>query len=245
MVHNLQGQLLGINKGLTVIFKDTWDPRYVANNLPITGTVLTVVVGGNPSSSTTGVGGASTAAPVSHIAGCGIVFVNPSQMIRYRVQMLALDMDPSKPNGIPCLVRDQGTYNAAGFTVDAFQQQQIVAENVQAFKVYLSCNNGLGWAGVGLTGTGFTGWDAGTTGTSGIRNLVDAQLVTSGRPGFTTTRGSEDWFRSIPTLVRCDVTTRSTGQRSEYNTTGSTAVAYKLQTQSLVFSPRHSGLPMD
>ena len=80
--------------------------------------------------------------------------------------------------------------------------------------------------------------------------MLDTQLSAgvgsvpaSGRAGFTTTRVSEQWFRLIPTLVRVDVTTRSATQRTEYGTTADTA-AYKQLTQSLIFVPRHSGLPI-
>jgi len=68
--------------------------------------------------------------------------------------------------------------------------------------------------------------------------------VSSGRPDHQTTRASEHWFRSIPTLVRVDVSTRTATQRTEYSDTPNT-LAYKDLTQSLVFVPRHSGLTMN
>jgi hypothetical protein len=49
-------------------------------------------------------------------------------------------------------------------------------------------------------------------------------------------------------LVRVDLTTRTAAQRTEYigvnNASAATGAAYKLLTQSLIFVPRHSGLPI-
>ncbi len=221
------GQYLG--------FKDDWSPsKIVAVDRPSDKTV-TVTLGEDPVSQITGAEGSKVAQSFAHIPGSGIVFIQKHQVVRYRIEMLQLD--PQNANGIPCLVRDQGTYSTAGFVAD--QPQQIITENVSGFKVYLSVDGGLLWAGLGQNAAGFTaGWD------QGIRTQLDAQLATSGRSGFQTTRGDEFWFRSTPTLVRVDVSTRTATQRTEYANTPDT-VAYKDLTQSLVFVPRHAGLKMD
>jgi hypothetical protein len=157
-------------------------------------------------------------------------------MIRYRIQILQLD--PGNANGIPCLVRDQGNYSLAGFAPNP-ALQQVITENVSGFKVYLSTNSGTTWAGLGAGYTGFDGgWDA------GIRADLDAQLIASGRRDYTSTRTDEHWFRSIPTLVRVDVSTRTATQRAEYSAAGN-ALAYRNLTQTLVFVPRHSGLALN
>jgi len=115
---------------------------------------------------------------------------------------------------------------------------------VQNLKFYMSCNAGATWAGSELpvATTGMAGWTA-------IRTDLDTQLAAVGRNGYTTTENTEQWFRSIPTLVRCDITTRTAAKRTEYNTAANAAtvpaLAYKNVTQSLVFVPRHSGLPLD
>ncbi len=220
------GQYLG--------FKDNWSPQIILAATP-SGESVTITLGEDPASQITGDEGSKVAQDFAHLPGSGIVFIQKHQVVRYRIQMLQLD--PQNANGIPCLVRDQGTYSPAGFVAD--QPQQIITENVSGFKVYLSVDGGLLWAGLGQNAAGFNaGWD------QGIRAQLDAQLAVSGRPGYQTTRGDEFWFRSTPTLVRVDVSTRTATQRSEYANTPDT-VAYKDLTQSLVFVPRHAGLKMD
>ena len=235
-----------VKSGQVFMFKDSWETAYINAAPTVGGTTVTVVAGPDPMAGVTGTG--SNGIPRNwHLLHSGIVFIQPAQMVRYRVVMLRLDPDPLKPNGIPCLVREQVAYGAA---FDATTPQQIITENVSKFKVYLS-SNGQAWAGEGLAQsvTGFTaGWDAAT----GIRGLLDTQLATYGRPGFTSTRGlkeaGEHWFRSIPVMVRADVTTRTTTKRTEYvdpvKFPGNPA-PYKELTQSLVFVPRHSGLTMN
>ena len=229
-----------VKQGQLFSFKDSWETAYIKDVPTVSGTTVTVVAGASPDASITGMGSAGLPSKAKHLPNSGIVFFLPAQMVRYRIEILVLD--PSNANGIPCLVRDQGTYNTAAFTPTV--AQQVIAENVSGFKVYLSTNAGASWAGTLASGLpnpyiGFTpGWDG------GIRTEVDAQLAASGRPDFKTTRGTEHWMRSVPTLVRVDVTTRTATQRSEYSTTGA-ALAYRNLTQSLVFVPRHSGLTMN
>lgn len=225
-----------VKQGQIMIFKDSWEIAFIDTppSAP-SGTQVTVVAGSDPKSAMTGTGSAGLPSKVKHIPDSGVVVMQPAQMVRYRIEMLQLD--PTKAAGIPCLVRDQGTYNGVNFVSD--RPQQIVTENASGFKVYLSANSGTSWAGLGLGATGFdAGWD------TGIRAELDTQLANSGRPNFKTTRGDEHWLRSIPTLVRVDVTTRTATQRSEYSNVANTA-AYRNLTQTLVFAPRHTGLTMD
>ena len=226
-----------IKVGQVFIFKDSWETAYVESLGDPVGTKVTVTAGADPVAKMTGTGSAGFPSKAKHLPNSGVLFIQPAQMVRYRVQMLKLD--PLNAAGIPCLVRDQGVYNGAGFVAQI--PQQIITENVAGFKVYLSANSGLSWAGLGLaeTTTGFSdGWDL------GIRTELDTQLQASGRLNYKTTRGSEHWFRSIPTLVRVDITTRTATQRNEYSNAAGTA-AYRNLTQSLVFVPRHSGLTMN
>ncbi len=227
-----------VHQGQIFIFKDSWEAGYVMADPAVpTDRNVTVVVGAAPNTAITGIGPSGLPLNKKHLPGTGIVFMTPSQMIRYRIEILHLD--PANANGIPCLVRDQGTYALAGFTVNPAIPQQVISENVSGFKVYLSTNSGTTWAGLGAGYTGFNGgWDA------GIRADLDTQLTSSGRRDFTSTRADEHWFRSIPTLVRVDVSTRTATQRAEYSAAGN-ALAYRNLTQTLVFVPRHSGLALN
>jgi hypothetical protein len=235
-----------IQPGQSFIFKDSWENAYITAAVP-TGSVVRVTVGPSPNSGITGVGSSAPPSKYSHIVNpivsqsTGIVFISPGQMVRYRVQYLQLD--PGNANGIPCLVRDQGLYTSAGFAPN--QPQQIITENVEAFKVYLSVNSGQTWAGLDLA-VGTSGFNAGWT--NGIlttdANSLTTQLGGEITTGWTNLASNLDWFRSIPTLVRVDITTRTSMQRSEYSSNGATAIS-KLLTQSLVFVPRHSGLTMN
>jgi len=189
-----------------------------------------------------------------------VVFFRPAQVVKYSVQLLNLDPNPGGPL-VPCLVRDQGDYSAqsAGYAnFKTNQTQQIITENVQGFKVYLSVSSPAvatpdtpqAWAGNWAvppkpTQTGWTGWTTGilATDAASLNTQVGAVL-----PNATLPANNPNWFRAIPTLIRFDVTTRSATQRTEYSATPTATnptAAYKLQTQSMVYVPRHSGLPMD
>jgi hypothetical protein len=164
-----------------------------------------------------------------HLATEGILIAKPAQYVRYHIQ--SQNWDPEKQadpkGGIPCLIREQGNYPGTGaFTPDA-ALTTIVAENVSRFTVSLSADRGATWT----TGND---WNA-------VMTSLNAQLATSGIPGFTSIGNSAHWYRSVPLLVRVNVTTRTTRARSEFSTTGN-ALAYKEQTQSLLLLPRHFGL---
>lgn len=226
-----------VKKGYSVIFKDAWETFFVQNDPTVSGTNLTIQLGASPDAATTGVGASGAPPKAKHLIDSAVLFFRPGQMVRYSVKMK--QYDPQKSTGVPCLVRDQGTYAAGGFVADA-SQESVVAENVSGFKVYLSANSGQSWAGYGQTYTGFAaGW------TQGLRAELDTQLATAGRADFQTTVGNDNWIRSIPTLVRLDITTRSAVKRAEYSAAPLTSASYKDFTQSLVIVPRHFGLPMN
>ncbi|MDP1830923.1 MAG: prepilin-type N-terminal cleavage/methylation domain-containing protein [Geothrix sp.] len=229
-----------VQRGQIFIFKDSWETAYITNPPTVSGSLVSVVAGPAPNAMVSGAGPAGLPSKAKHLPNSGIVFLLPAQMVRYRIAIL--NLDPSNPNGIPCLVRDQGTYDAAVFTPTA--TQQVISENISGFKVYLSTNAGTSWAGLLPSGlpAAYTGFNAGWD--QGIRSEVDVQLAATGRPDYRTTRASEHWFRSIPTLVRVDVSTRTATQRAEYSDNG-LVPAYRNLTQSLVFVPRHSGLTMN
>ncbi len=162
-----------------------------------------------------------------HLATESMVIARPAQYVRYRIQ--SRNWDPEKPAGIgvPCLIREQGPYPGLGAFVPDATQTTIVAENVSRFTVALSADRGVTWA------TGAS-WDA-------IKTALNAQLVASGAPGSKSVDGNAHWYRSVPVLVRINVTTRTAQARSEFSPAGDT-LAYKEHTQSLVLLPRHFGL---
>ncbi|WLT33562.1 hypothetical protein [Geothrix sp. PMB-07] len=162
-----------------------------------------------------------------HLATEGVLIAKPAQYVRYRI--FSQNWDPQKPTGIgiPCLVREQGNYPGSGPFVPDATLTTIVAENVSRFTVSLSADRGTTW----------------TTGNSWaeIKASLNSQLTTAGAPGFNAVENSPHWFRSVPLLVRVNVTTRTAQARAEFSAT-STALAYKEQTQSLILLPRHFGL---
>lgn len=249
--------------GLEFIFKDTFEQGMVNSNAGSTPTVngssVTVNVAGSQTSGITG-SGPTGLLKASHMAGSGIVFLLPAQMVRYSVQYLKLDPDATSDSHlIPCLVRDQGNYTSlAGFTPDP-TKQQIITENVSrsnGFKVYLSVspnqiatNNATAWAGLGITTSGLQAWTDSILGTTAsTASSLTSQLAVAS-PNATLPSQDYNWFRSVPTLVRVDVTTQTVKSRTEYGTydpsTGKATSAYQTLTQSLIFVPRHSGLPMN
>jgi hypothetical protein len=244
-----------VRAGYSVVIKDSWEILFVQGAPSVSGSKVTFTLGTSPSMAMTGVGSSGAPSKTKHILQSGVLFYQPAQMVCYSVQMKLFD--PQKATGVPCLVRDQGTWDSSGFVADP-ALQTIVAENVDGFKAYLSVNSGLSWAGLyaaysGAPGYGSAGYPSASglaTGwTNGIQNDLNTQLSTSGgnagRAGYTTTAGNPNWIRDIPTLVRLDITTRTATRRAEYSATPLTTTAYKDFTQSLVIVPRHSGLTMN
>jgi len=231
-----------VKLGHNVVLKDEFDNYHIVGTPTVSGTTVTVEYGPDPLAASTGEGDPGTTHSDKHLPLSDVMFYRPRQMVRYSVVMRLFD--PQKATGVPCLVRDQGTYSAAGFVADA-SLEAIVAENVSGFKAYLSADSGQNWAGYGKTYTGFdNGW------TAGVRSELDTQLSNAGRAGYQTTAGDDNWIRSIPALVRLDITTRTAVKRPENRPVNEPLATplytpfYKEFTQSLVLVPRHFGLPM-
>ncbi len=234
-----------VKVGQSLVFKDFFESVYITTIASVpTDQYVTVTLGPDPKASVTGRGYTGNPLKARHLAGTGIVFLRLGQMVRYRIRMVQLD-----PLGgrIPCLVRDQGDYGGTFVPTTT----DVITENVSGFRVAISANSGQNWVGgTDLSATppvpksGYSNW-------ASIRSDLDAQLATTstsgksvGRVGFTTTEGNDHWFRSIPVLVRTDITTRTATKRSEFSNTPTTSTAYREQTQTLVFVPRHFGLSM-
>jgi hypothetical protein len=220
-----------VASGMYFILRDQFHPFYVSGTPTLDGSKVTVVAGADPNTQFTGRGSSDAPSLGRPLSNVGVVFMRPAQMVRYSIQMRQLD--PNSAVGIPCLVRDQGNYATTGFTASG--ASQIIAENVTGFRAYLSADSGQHWVG-GSAYDNHTWAD--------LRTAIDNQLATIGRPGFTSTQGKDDWFRSIPVVLRLDVTTRTATQRGDYATGATPALAYKEQTQSVVLLPRHFGLSM-
>ena len=199
----------------------------------VSGSKVTVTTPASLPESTevTGRGDTGTLRPTRRLQDSRVIFIQPAQMARYRIEMLKLD--PSSPDGlVPCLVRAQGAYNPAGDFVP--EDTQIVTEHVVGFRVYLSADSGMEWAGLDVQDD--AGW-------AKIQDELNAQLAKVNRKDYTTTAGNLGWYRDIPLLVRIDLTTRTAVQRAEY-TSGGGGLGYKTLTQSVVMVPRHFGLPL-
>ena len=232
-----------VKEGQVAIFKDFWEAVYVVGLTRPSETSVSFRAGAAPNAGITGSGPSGLPSRASHIVNTTkVLFVKPAQMVRYRIEMVELD---PIAGAIPCLVRDQGVYawDGSGFKPAPGIMQQIITENVSGFKVYLSVNGGVEWAGRGFEDAGGnfeTGWNSST----GIRGLIDKQLRESPHPIIPSTRGHEHWFRSVPTLVRVDVTTRTATKRTEFSESNQ-ELAHRELTQSLIFLPKHFGLPMN
>ena len=169
---------------------------------------------------------------LAHRAGVPVYFIRPAQLVRYSVQSVALDPANSAVR-LPCLVRQQASYPTAG-TVDwTTVPTQIIAENVEGFRVDISFDGGTTWART--TGAPTT-W-------AGIQSNANTQLTTAGLPGWNTLTdpARPDWFRGIPCLTRVDITTRAPIRREEYSPTLG-ARAYRTRTQTLMISSRNFGV---
>lgn len=169
---------------------------------------------------------------LAHKAGVPVYFIRPAQLVRYSVQAVALDPANTAVK-LPCLVRQQTNYPTSG-TVDwTTVPTQIIAENVDRFRVDLSFDGGTTWA---RTTNSPTSW-------STIQTNANAQLASVGLPGLNTITdpANPDWFRNINCLIRVDITTRAPIRREEYSTTPG-ARAYRTRTQTLMISPRNFGV---
>jgi hypothetical protein len=235
-----------VKAGMSFHIKDNLSHQALAILAPtVSGSTVTVTTAVSPSLGTqvTGRGDPGALRNERRAAGAGVVFILPQQMVRYRIMMLSLDPDTTnKPNGIPCLVREQGVFDSSKAFVPDTALTQVITENVAGFKVYLSADSGQTWAGSAVTDTGLdSGW------TSGIMAALNTQIKDLGSKNYTDT-SDPAWYRNIPVLVRLDITTRTAGKRLEYSSAADQALKkadYKDFTQSLVIVPRHFGLPLN
>jgi prepilin-type N-terminal cleavage/methylation domain-containing protein len=170
----------------------------------------------------------------AHPAGTPVYFVRPAQLIRYSVRAVALD--PSTAATVPCLVRQQANYPATTAATVNWTNvpSQIVAENVSGFRIDLSFDGGATWTRPGAGAT----W-------AGFQTNANTSLATSGLSGFQTITDTtrRDWFRSIPCLLRIDLTTRTSVRREEYSAAPGSR-SWRLRNQTLMISPRNFGVGM-
>lgn len=166
-------------------------------------------------------------------SGSAVTLVQPGRYIRYSIQARALD--PENPSSkAPCLMREEVGYADVSSSSNPFQtptSSTLVAENVIGFKVMLSGDGGVTWAGGNTTDTAWS--DIATA----LNTVLSSKVRTATSTG---TASSPFWFREIPVLVRVDVTTRTIRKRTEFGTP--TTADYQIQTRSLILNPRHFGL---
>jgi len=223
-----------VKPGNAIIIKDAW-PYQFADTVTTSGDQVTIVPKQAERSATTGASTGAAWIPPRHRPDSPVTIVNPAQMVTYSLE--ARYLDPANPGtSIPCLVRTQGTYTAAG--MGAVSSTQIIAEDVSKVEVYLSVDAGRTWIRENAA-TGFvSGWD------NGYRPRVETALASGyGRTRYTNL-SNPSWFRDIPLVVRVDVTTRTAVKRSEYvnGVPPAGGLAYREQTHSLIIRPRHFGL---
>ena len=229
-----------IQAGQFLVTSEWFSSKLITAVVPVSGTVVRVTADLDPQNSVANCN-ASAWDPFQHVSGRQVLVVARGRTVRYRIKAKAVD-----PGGalVPCLVREELPYNLGATATDPATvvpvgtADQIITEDISAFKVYLSGDKGATWAGstLGASVNTFTGgW------TQGIFADLQAQLG-----GVAHVQDNLNWFRSVPTLVRVDLTSRTASRRGEYLTDGSTNVTpgFKDRVQSLVILPRHFGLPL-
>ena len=229
--------------GLNLLFRSSGYNYKLANAVQHgSSSSLDATLGSDSNYAGGAVGGSTftTGAP----SGTGVTLIRPGRYVRYSIRPQALDPSPSAKQ-TPCLVRDEVTYSNVSSLSAPFaapDDSTVVAENVIRFKVMLSGDGGVTWAGSAGTEAAWTDIAGASSGSSSPTLNWQFQSGTApARPAMNSTTASPFWFREIPVLVRVDVTTRTLNKRAEYATTANTA-AYKTQTQSLILAPRHSGM---
>lgn len=197
------------------------DPTVVAD---LNATILAQNMGGVYSVTTPGT--------KTHLPGVPLAFYRPSVVTRYSVQ--ARSWDPSNPAiTIPCLVRQQAPYPVGGSAVAwAGVPIEVIAENIEGFRVDLSFDGGKTWQRDGAVD-----WNA-------IVGKITTALAPLGAAG-TPARDLNNplWFRTYPFLIRMDVVSRSATLRSESSNVVGQA-AYVRRTQTLMVTPRNFGFSL-
>jgi Tfp pilus assembly protein PilW len=236
--------------GMTVMFKGSGYPSVLANAVA-NGSNLDCTMDATNTYSGSGSGGGDSFQNAT-LKDSAVTLIQPGRYVRYSIQPISLD--PSLTTKTPCLVRNEVTYASVSGSATPFATPDattIVAENVSGFKVLLSGDGGKTWAGT--TSAGDPDYNPATTSTwakitgpltGAAAPTLNYQLksgATPARPAMNSTGASPWWFREIPILVRVDITTRTANKRTEFTNTANTA-DYKLDTWSLVLTPKHFGL---
>lgn len=238
-------QVAQVKPGMKLIFKDSFH-AYDIGTVTAAGNLVTITTVDKPQLASGTPTSSGDAATQGHRFDAPVVLVTPSQQVRYTVQLKSWDpSDPTKQ--IPCLVRQQGTYDTAGFTPDP-TLESVIAENVSGFKVYLSMDPSNTVKAMKDVWGGYqnaaTDWAA----PGGILSVLNGQISDAGglgRAGFKLISDANlNWFRDIPVAVRVDITTRTSTARTEYQS-AATGRAYRDTTQTLVLVPRHFGLSLN
>jgi prepilin-type N-terminal cleavage/methylation domain-containing protein len=229
---NLQsGSLADLRAGDIVAILDPNFEQFIIS----TATGNTVTADVNATIVSQAIGGVyqvSTPGTKIHLAGAPLAFYRPSMVTRYSVQARA--WDPSNPAiTIPCLVRQQTPYPVGGSAVNwAAVPIEVVAENIEGFRVDLSFDSGTTWSR-----TGAATWD------DIVANITSA-LLPLGAKGIPARNVSSPlWFRTYPFLLRMDVVSRSASIRSESSDVVGQA-DYVRRTQTLMVAPRNFGFPL-
>ena len=180
-----------------------------------------------------------------HSAGMPFTIVRPSQVVRFTV--VPRSLDPSDATiKVPCLVRQSRTLvpgeiwapdkNTA--TNTAPETEQVLLENVIGFAVDWSIDGGKTW----LRATAGNTWGTISTALNPLlKNNLSPFIKQSGglfNPALPM------WTLFTPILIRIDLTTRSTMQRTEFSATNSAtspSVAYRIRRETLMLSPRNCG----
>ena len=81
-----------VKQGQLFSFKDSWETAYIKDVPTVSGTTVSVVAGASPDASITGMGSAGLPSKAKHLPNSGIVFFLPAQMVRYRIEILNLEI---------------------------------------------------------------------------------------------------------------------------------------------------------
>ena len=249
-----QGSFADLKAGDMIVLLDAqlreaYDSAVVDASLPTSGTAGTLPLSsGSAQNANSGGfgGGGGGITRLNHAINTDILFIRPSQVIRYGLMPLFLDPANSAAT-VSCLVRDQMAYPAGGALITwpasnataaqlaaAGVTRTIVAENVTGLRFDLSADQGTTWV---------RGADWSTTLTN-INNALSTMAAANPGQGYATSAqdpSKQEWYRYAPMIFRVDITTRTVLKRADYSATANTA-AYRTRTQTLLVQPRNFGL---
>lgn len=215
----------------------------IASSVPNSGTSGTIPLQGSSQNAATGVSfGSQGALFRNHPVNAEMVFIRPTQVIRYT--LLALPLDPSNTAArIPCLVRDQApypssgtriTWPAVGAALPTGYSRTVVAQNVTGLQFDMSLDQGKTWNKAAT-------WPATATKLNSALTALAATNPSAGYAKAVDDPSQPLWFMNAPLLVRADITTRTILKRADYSATAGTS-AYRTRTQTLFIQPRNFGL---